>query len=69
MLVPGLVRPHSTWRRRGGRRGCTWSSWGSPQLEAAQARTLSGGQQKLLELGRALMLDPTSCSWTSRLPA
>jgi ABC-type branched-subunit amino acid transport system ATPase component len=33
--------------------------FGLSALAGAQARALSGGQQKLLELGRALMLNPT----------
>lgn len=58
MLVPGLARPRST------KAGATRLARGHldflglARLETAQARTLSGGQQKLLELGRALMLDP-----------
>ncbi len=59
MLVPGLVRPHST--RDGGTRQARvhLDFLGLAKLEKLQARSLSGGQQKLLELGRALMLDPT----------
>lgn len=59
MLVPGLVRPHSTWDAVRRQARLHLEFLGLAPLEAAQARTLSGGQQKLLELGRALMLDAT----------
>jgi ABC-type branched-subunit amino acid transport system ATPase component len=59
MLVPGLARPHSTWNEvsRRARRYLEFLSLA--HLDQLPARNLSGGQQKLLELGRCLMLEPT----------
>jgi branched-chain amino acid transport system ATP-binding protein len=58
MLVPGLARRHATWAsaRETARRHLAFLSL--DRLETLQANNLSGGQQKLLELGRALMLEP-----------
>lgn len=58
MLVPGLARPHSTRTAATRTARLHLDFLGLAKLEKLQAKNLSGGQQKLLELGRALMLDP-----------
>src|SRR5438093_1352415 len=58
MLVPGLARSHSTWDdvARRARRCLDFLS--VADVDQLPAKNLSGGQQKLLELGRCLMLEP-----------
>jgi len=58
MLVPGLTRPHSSWQEAARRARGYLEFLNLAHLERLQARKLSGGQQKLLELGRCLMLEP-----------
>ena len=58
MLVPGLTRPHSTWDEVTRRARGHLELLSLSHLEQLPARNLSGGQQKLLELGRCLMLEP-----------
>ena len=58
MLVPGLTRPHSAWDEVARRARGHLEFLGLAHLEHLHARNLSGGQQKLLELGRCLMLEP-----------
>jgi branched-chain amino acid transport system ATP-binding protein len=58
MLVPGLTRPHSTWAEVARRARGYLEFLSLSHLEQLQAKNLSGGQQKLLELGRCLMLEP-----------
>ena len=58
MLVPGLTRPNST-REEVTRRARSYLSFlNLSHVEQLDAKNLSGGQQKLLELGRCLMLEP-----------
>jgi len=58
MLVPGLTRPRSTREATAACARVHLKFLGLAHLETLAARNLSGGQQKLLELGRALMLEP-----------
>jgi len=58
MLVPGLTRPHSRWGEVARRARGYLEFLSLSDLEQLPARNLSGGQQKLLELGRCLMLEP-----------
>ncbi len=58
MLVPGLTRPNSTWESVMRRARMYLEFLNLAHLEHLYAKNLSGGQQKLLELGRALMLEP-----------
>ena len=58
MLVPGLTRPHSTWEAVTRRARHYLDLLSLAHVEQLQAKNLSGGQQKLLELGRCLMLEP-----------
>ena len=58
LLVPGLTRPHST-REEVTRRARSYLAFlNLSHVEHLDAKNLSGGQQKLLELGRCLMLEP-----------
>jgi len=58
LLVPGLTRPGSTRAAVMRRAGTTLEFLNLAHLQDLYAKNLSGGQQKLLELGRALMLEP-----------
>jgi len=59
LLVPGLARPYSTWQAANQRARRCLEFLNLAHLERIHAKNLSGGQQKLLELGRCLMLEPT----------
>jgi branched-chain amino acid transport system ATP-binding protein len=58
LLVPGLTRPRSTWQAAERRARSTLEFLNLAHLAELHAKNLSGGQQKLLELGRCLMLEP-----------
>ena len=59
MLVPGLTRPQSRWDDAVQRARRHLEFLSLSHLEQLPAKNLSGGQQKLLELGRCLMLEPS----------
>jgi ABC-type branched-subunit amino acid transport system ATPase component len=59
MLVPGLTRPRSTRAEAVECARAHLGFLGLGHLETLPAKHLSGGQQKLLELGRTLMLEPS----------
>ena len=58
MLVPGLTRPRARWDEVARQARGYLEFLSLAHLEQLHARNLSGGQQKLLELGRCLMLEP-----------
>jgi len=58
LLVPGLTRPRSRWQAVVRSARNTLDFLNLAHLEQLHAKNLSGGQQKLLELGRCLMLEP-----------
>ena len=58
LLVPALTRRHSTWASAVQRARGYLEFLNLGHLEHLHAKNLSGGQQKLLELGRCLMLEP-----------
>ena len=58
LLVPGLTRPHSTREEVTERARRYLAFLNLSHVEHLDAKNLSGGQQKLLELGRCLMLEP-----------
>ena len=58
LLVPGLTRPHSTRAAVERSARATLGFLNLSHVEHLDAKNLSGGQQKLLELGRCLMLEP-----------
>lgn len=58
LLVPALADPAARFPAAKARAGEVLQFLKLEHLAQAQARTLSGGQQKLLELGRALMPRP-----------
>jgi len=59
LLVPALTMPGSGRKAAEARVDEVLAFFNLTALAHEKARALSGGQQKLLELGRALMLNPT----------
>ena len=66
LIVPALTDTRTSRRQAEARAREILAFVRFEHLADAYARTLSGGQQKLLELGRALMLRRACCSSTSR---